>query len=159
MLLRMRQDSASASETKPARIVLIEDNSADVLMLRHGLDQLGQEYDLEVLPDGEQAMDFVQNERTSMSDPKRLEPCVIVLDLYLPKYDGVAVLEAIRKEPALTHVKVIVLTTVSSPRDEREIRRLGVRLFRTKPNQVTDYILLAEEVLAICREHSSATAA
>jgi CheY-like chemotaxis protein len=159
MLFRMRKHAASASGTKPARIVLIEDNPADILILRHGLDQLEEEYDLEVLLDGEQAMGFVQDERTSLSDPERPEPCVIVLDLYLPKYDGVAVLEAIRKEPVLAHVKVIVLTTLSSPRDELEIRRLGVRLFRTKPTQLADYILLAEEILAICREYSPAAAA
>ena len=128
-------------------------------MLRHCLDQLGDEYTLEVLLDGEQAMEFVRDERTSMFDPERIKPCVIILDLYLPKYDGMAVLEAIRKEPVLTHVKVVVLTTVASPRDEMEIRRLGVRLFRTKPSQLADCILLAKEILAICREHSPAVAA
>ena len=128
-------------------------------MLRHCLDQLGDEYTLDVLLDGEQAMEFVRDERTSMFDPERLKPCVIVLDLYLPKYNGMAVLEAIRKEPVLAHVKVVVLTTVASPRDEMEIRRLGVRLFRTKPSQLADCILLAKEILAICREHSPAVAA
>src|SRR5258706_219376 len=155
----MAKQASSANREKPARIILIEDNPTDVFMLRHGLDQQGDEYDLEVLQDGEQAMRFVQDERASMAEPERPEPCVIVLDLYLPKYNGVAVLEAIRKEPVLAHVRVIVLTTLASPRDEMEMRRLGVRLFRTKPNQLDDYIHLAEEIVAICREHSSAGAA
>jgi CheY-like chemotaxis protein len=141
--------------SSPNKILVIEDNSADVFMLRHALDQHDEQYVLEVLRDGEEAIEFVNLQRASKCNA---EPCVIVLDLHLPKHDGAAVLKAIRHEPVLAHVGVVALTTSASPRDEQEVRELGVRLYKAKPTLVEEWIKLAAAILAICREHSRATA-
>jgi CheY-like chemotaxis protein len=81
---------------------------------------------------------------------------VIVLDLHLPKLDGATVLKAIRQEPALAFVHVVALTTLASPKDEREVRELGVRLYRAKPTLVEEWIKLAGEILEVCREQTHA---
>lgn len=138
-----------ASSPSPAKILVIEDNPGDVFLLRQALNEHREAYVLEVLRDGEEAIDFVNLQRAEAQD----EPCVIVLDLHLPKHDGVAVLTAIRQEPVLAHVKVVALTTLASPRDEQEIRELGVSLYRAKPNRVAEWIKLAAEILEICRDH------
>lgn len=137
----------------PPKIVVVEDNSADVFLLRHALDQHNEEYVLDVLRDGEEAIDFVNRQRSG-AYPE--EPCVIVLDLHLPKHDGTAVLKVIRQEPALAFVHVVALTTLASPQDEQQIRDLGVRLYRAKPTLVEEWIKLAGEILDICREESHA---
>jgi chemotaxis family two-component system response regulator Rcp1 len=139
--------------SNPAKIVVIEDNSADVFLLRHALDQHNEAYILDVLRDGEEAIDFVNHRRVAGTDA---EPCVIVLDLHLPKHDGTAVLKQIKQAPALALVHVIALTTLASPKDEQEVRDLGVRLYRAKPTLVDEWILLAGEILAICREQTRA---
>jgi CheY-like chemotaxis protein len=95
----------------PARILIVEDNPADVYLLRHALDQRGEEYRLEVLQDGEEAIRFIEHYRISVSEP---EPCVIILDLHLPKHDGAAVLYAIRRELVLAHVQVVPLSSIDS---------------------------------------------
>jgi CheY-like chemotaxis protein len=136
----------------PAKIVVVEDNSADVFLLRHALDQHEEEYFLEVLRDGEEAIEFVNRHRSA---GPHAEPCVIVLDLHLPKHDGTAVLRVIREEPALASVHVVALTTLASPKDEQAVRDLGVRLYKAKPTLVEDWINLAAEILAICREQQS----
>jgi CheY-like chemotaxis protein len=141
--------------SSPAKILLIEDNSADVFMLRHALDQHGEEYVLEVLRDGEEAIEFVNLQRTAEVND---EPCVIVLDLHLPKHDGAAVLRAIRQEPVLAHVGVVALTTIASPRDEHEVRDLGVRLYKAKPSLIDDWIELARQILEICLGHTRVAA-
>jgi CheY-like chemotaxis protein len=128
---------------------MVEDNSADVFLLRHALDQHPQEYALEVLRDGEEAIEFVNRHRSAGSDA---EPCVIVLDLHLPKHDGTAVLRVIKQEPALSLVHVVALTTLASPKDEQEVRELGVRLYKAKPTLVEEWIKLAGEILEICKE-------
>jgi CheY-like chemotaxis protein len=128
---------------------VVEDNSADVFLLRHALDQHAEAYALEVLRDGEEAIDFVKAQRSAGRDA---EPCVIVLDLHLPKHDGAAVLKAIKQEPALAFVHVVALTTFASPKDEQEVRELGVRLYKAKPTLVDEWIGLAGEILEICRE-------
>lgn len=139
----------SEKNPSPAKIVVVEDNSADVFLLRHALDQHPDEYILDVLRDGEEAIEFVNRQH---SVGPHGEPCVIVLDLHLPKYDGTAVLRVIRDEPSLASVHVVALTTLASPKDEQEVRELGVRLYRAKPTLVEEWILLAGEILAICRE-------
>jgi len=143
----------SAKHSSPAKIVVVEDNSADVFLLRHALDQHDEEYILEVLDDGEEAIEFVNRQRSTGDDA---EPCVIVLDLHLPKQDGTAVLKVIRQEPALAMVQVVALTTLASPKDEQEVRDLGVRLYRAKPTLVEEWIMLAGEILEICRERTRA---
>lgn len=143
----------SAKHPSPAKILMVEDNAADVFLLRHALDQHQEHYILEVLRDGEEAIDFVKLQCAPGID---IEPCVIVLDLHLPKHDGTAVLKVIRQEPALASVRVVALTTIASPRDEQEVRDLGVRLYRSKPAQVDEWIKLAGEILEICKEHSGA---
>ena len=143
----------SVKNPTPAKIVVVEDNSADVFLLRHALDQHDESYLLEVLRDGEEAIDFVNRQRSAGQEA---EPCVIVLDLHLPKHDGTAVLKVIKQEPALALVHVVALTTLASPKDEQEVRALGVRLYKAKPTLVEEWIKLAGEILAICHEQMRA---
>lgn len=133
----------------PATIVVIEDNLGDVFILREALNQHGREYVLKVLQDGEEAMEFCE-ECGRYGETK---PCVMVLDLHLPKYDGLAVLKEIRNNPALSHVRVVVWTTAGSPTEEREVRHLGVQLYRTKPNVLDEWFPLAGEILDLCEKH------
>jgi len=129
------------------RIVVVEDNPAEVALLRHALDHLHEEYIFEVLSDGEAALQFVQEHRAGSREP---EPCVILLDLYLPKHDGLAVLAAIRRQPDLAHIHVMVLTGSVNPADRQKIYSLGA-LYREKPASVAHYIELAAEILELCK--------
>src|SRR5271170_3330305 len=133
-----------------ARIVVIEDNPADIRLLRHALDQHQEPYELDVLRDGEEAIRYVR-EASTVKEP---EPCVVVLDVHLPRYDGTAVLRAIREEPALEHAGIVVLTTIASPREELALRNLGVHLYARKPSELDAWVDLAGRILAICHEHS-----
>jgi len=137
-------------ETKrnPARILLVEDNPGDVLLLRLALAQHEPDYILETLRDGAEAIRFV-NDQWHATEP---EPCVIVLDWHLPKHDGSLVLRSIREVPGMSHVRVVAITSLISPKDEAEIQRLGVRLYRTKPSDLEGWHRLAGEILEICRE-------
>jgi|HubBroStandDraft_6_1064221.scaffolds.fasta_scaffold293612_2 CheY-like chemotaxis protein len=138
--------------SEASRIVMIEDNPGDVRILRFALDQHGEEYELEVLTNGNEAIRFVQEQRMAASR----KPCVILLDCHLPKHNGAEVLRAVRQEPALTDVHVVTLTSSVGMEDEKEILRMGVRLCRNKPTDLDDWIALAGEILAICREPNSA---
>jgi len=63
---------------QPARILVIEDNPFDIVLLRHALDKQGEAYELEILSNGEDALRFVHEHRTRVREP---ELCVILLDL------------------------------------------------------------------------------
>ena len=136
----------------PAKILVIEDSESEIGLLRHALDQQGETYELEILNDGEEALRFVHEYRTGIREP---EPCVILLDLYLPRYDGMAVLRAIRQAPALEHIHIVVLTGLATPDQQVEIANLGA-LYRRKPSALSELAELAEEIIAICKNSSTA---
>ena len=85
-------------EGSPARIVLIEDNPGDVLLIRLVLDEQSFKYQLEVLGDGEQALRFVREYCGSVCGHS---PCVLVLDLHLPKYNGFRSFESTPKRASI----------------------------------------------------------
>ncbi len=134
---------------KPASIVVVEDNPADVEWLRHALDQQEESYVLEVLSDGEAALQFIEEHRTGSRSP---DPCVILVDLHLPKYDGIEVLRAIKRAPVLAHIHVVMLSSLPTPRDKSTILELGAT-HRLKPSTLTDCLELAREILALCAKH------
>jgi CheY-like chemotaxis protein len=133
------------------KVLVIEDNSADVALLRYGLDQTGEKYELTVLKDGEEALRFITLERVKPSD----HPCVIVLDLQIPRHSGLEVLNALRQVPALENVGVIVYSSFAPPAQAEEIRTLGAH-YRNKPVKLDEYQELAKLILEICREHLEA---
>jgi two-component system, chemotaxis family, response regulator Rcp1 len=106
--------------SSPARILIIEDNPGDVFLLRHALETVDEDFELKVLADGEQALRFVQEHRLGLHPP---DPCVIVLDL--PKHDGMAVLRAVKRAPALEHIGVLVLSGLVSEEETQELLALG----------------------------------
>ncbi len=135
---------------KTAHILVIEDNPGDITLLRFALDQQGEAFELRVLRDGAEALDFIHEQRSSSrEDPK---PCVIVLDLHLPKHDGLTVLAAIKQTPALAHIHIAVLTSAASPKEEAEARDSGIRFYREKPSDLEEFIEVAQRILEICNE-------
>jgi CheY-like chemotaxis protein len=138
----------------PARILVVDDNTADVKLLRVGLDRHGEEYVLEVLENGEEALRFVRNHREGSLDA---EPCVILLDLHLPRYDGIAILEAIKKAPVLAHIQVLILSGLATPGEKDKIANMGA-VYRRKPFSLNEYFDLAAEIFAICQNATAVAA-
>jgi CheY-like chemotaxis protein len=122
---------------------------------RLALDEQEEDYELEILKDGEEVLRFVQGHRSGIREP---EPCVILLDLHLPRYDGIAILHAIREAPPLEHIKIVVLSGQADPRQEAEMARLGV-FYRRKPSTLTELSELAAEIFVICKGSSPAISA
>lgn len=135
----------------PARILVVDDNTADVNLLRLALDQHREEYVLAVLESGEAALRFIREHREGLHRP---EPCIIILDLHLPRYDGLAILHAIKQAPVLAHIHVVVLSGMASPAEQEKISALGA-LYRQKPFDLHEYLELGGEILAMCQGASA----
>ena len=94
--------------TKSGRIfeiLVVEDNPGDVRLLQETMRDSPHEVRFTVAEDGEAAMDTLRNEKDSLT------PDLILLDLNLPKKDGREVLSEIKKDPALSRIPVVVLTS------------------------------------------------
>jgi chemotaxis family two-component system response regulator Rcp1 len=136
------------------RILCIDDNPADIGILRYALDDQGEDYELQVLKDGEEALSFVREHREGKLEHK---PCVILLDLHLPKHNGLAVLRAIAQVPRLRHIRVLMTSGQAHPTEVNEIVALGA-VYREKPDTLDEYTQFAIETIALCKQTLSAIA-
>jgi two-component system, chemotaxis family, response regulator Rcp1 len=114
----------------PIRILLVEDNPADVRFFREALHLSGLRYELAVVSDGEEALLYLRGRGIHEGAPR---PSVIVLDLKLPRVSGHAVLGVIRLEPELKTIPVVVMTSSPSRRDEARSYDLHADHYLTKP--------------------------
>jgi chemotaxis family two-component system response regulator Rcp1 len=121
------------------RVLVAEDNPADVYLLREALSLERRDVELLVVSDGEEALDYVQRQGVFKA---AAIPDLVVLDLNLPKSDGSDVLRCIRENPAYTQVPVVVLTSSASPSDRKTIESLGANCFITKPSDLDAYLSL-----------------
>ncbi len=135
-----------------AKILVVDDNAADINLLRVALDENDQEYELRVLQTGDEALRFVEAQKDGLKEP---DLCVILLDLHLPRYDGLAVLRGIRHVGILSHIQVIVLSGAASPAERREISAMGA-IYRQKPFDIQGFFDLGAEILAICKGYAVA---
>lgn len=133
--------------SSPARLVLIEDNAADIRLLRQAFEELQEPYDLVVLTDGEAALRYFDEQvRLRASDP-----CLVILDLYLPRYGGLEILHAIRSRPELASLSVAVVTGLAPRGQEAELQQLGVHVYG-KPATWDEYCQLSRVLLDLCHE-------
>ncbi|HLG97684.1 MAG TPA: response regulator [Bryobacteraceae bacterium] len=130
-------------------VVMVEDNPGDVELLRIALNQQGEPFELAALSDGDAALRFIADQHVRVREPI---PCVLLLNVHLPKYGGIEVLAAVRRAPALRHVQVVMLSSGNvRPREEVEIQMWGA-LFREKPREFSEVLQLAADVLELCKK-------
>ena len=126
-------------------ILLVEDNPKDVelSLVALGKSQLANE--VIVARDGAEALDYLRGQGAYRDRP-RGNPAVVLLDLKLPKVDGLQVLEQIKGDPALQSIPVVILT---SSREEKDLLRgykLGVNAYVVKPVSFKEFIEAIQEL-------------
>jgi two-component system, chemotaxis family, response regulator Rcp1 len=124
--------------TAERRILLVEDNAGDVRLTREALREAEVAVDLVAVPDGDQALEFLRGEGA--------RPDLILLDLNLPKKNGLEVLEEIKRDPELRRTPVIMLTTSSSARDIAACYDRGVNCYVVKPLDLDDFTRLVQAI-------------
>lgn len=141
-------------EKEPSRILIIEDNPDDCFFLTRQLNRARLDDHVTVIPDGQEALDFLLQ---NSSSEKPLQFLCIFLDLRLPSLDGIPLLRKLRVIPALSEIPVIVMTSSNEGRDLEECQRLAVKAYVTKPVRLTDFIKAVTHVFPAAEE-SVATA-
>jgi CheY-like chemotaxis protein len=113
-------------------ILLVEDNPTDAELAMEALKEKNLANKLVWVKDGAEALDFLYC-RNTYAKRKNHVPKVILLDLRLPKVDGLEVLKQVKADPHLRSVPVVVLTSSKEDRDIVESYRLGVNSYISKP--------------------------
>jgi two-component system, chemotaxis family, response regulator Rcp1 len=111
-------------------VLLVEDNAADVRMMREALKLAGIAHRLWVAADGDEALRFLHRQEGFAHVPR---PDIMILDLNLPRISGHAVLGAAKIDPELSSIPVVVLTSSRAARDASKSYDLKADAFITKP--------------------------
>jgi len=114
-----------------ARILLVEDDPADVRLVLAAFRDIGLASEIFVVTDGVQALDYLHRRGTFRDRPPG-DPSVVLLDIKLPRVDGLQVLTQMRADPALRLIPVVVLTSSSQEDDLRRAYELGVNGYVVK---------------------------
>jgi DNA-binding response OmpR family regulator len=127
------------------RILLVEDDPKDVELTLTALEEYNLANEVVVVHDGEQALDYLfMRGAFAMRAPGL--PAVILLDLKLPKVDGLEVLQQVRASDAHRLMPVVVLTSSSEERDKVSSYKLGVNAYVVKPVDFHEFVNAVKEL-------------
>ena len=110
-------------------ILLVEDDTLDVMDARRTLDRMDILYKMQVAKNGEEAIAFLNRLEQSKAD----NPDIILLDLNMPKMNGTEFLNTLRKKERWRDIKVFVITTSDEKEDKEVTQKLGVSGYIVKP--------------------------
>ncbi len=114
-------------------ILQVEDEEADITLVRFVCEQAGIANPLHAVTDGQMAIDYLSGTGDFGDRSRHPLPCLILLDLKLPKLTGLEVLAWLRQQPSLKHIVVIVFSSSAHPSDIRRAYDLGANSFVQKP--------------------------
>ena len=120
-------------------ILLIEDDDVDVMTVNRALRDLKVTNQLVPIGDGEEAIEYLRDESAT-------KPCIVLLDLNMPKMDGAEFLKIVKADKALNKIPVVILTTSNSDRDVIESFELGAAGYMVKS---VDYEKFVETIRAV----------
>ena len=129
--------------TRPVRILLVEDNEADVEMVRICLRQGRLANSLQVATDGETALSVLYQQAPFEAVGR---PDLVLLDLNLPRLGGLDVLRRMRGDPTLSSIPVVVLTTSGAEQDIEEAYGLHASSFVRKPVAFDEFLTVVREL-------------
>jgi CheY-like chemotaxis protein len=113
-------------------IVLAEDDDGHASLVQRNLERAGLANGLQRLKDGQEALDYLRAEG-DYAGRNTSQPVLLLLDIKMPRVDGVEVLRQIKSDPRTALIPVIMLTTTDDPREIQRCYELGCSVYITKP--------------------------
>ena len=127
------------------RILLVEDDPKDVELTMTALEEYNLANEVVVAHDGEEALDYLYR-RGNFATRSTDNPAVLLLDLKLPKVDGLEVLQQIKADTKLKLIPVVVLTSSHEEKDMVTSYKLGVNAYVVKPVDFHEFVNAVKEL-------------
>jgi CheY-like chemotaxis protein len=127
-------------------ILLVEDDTRDVELTLTALEEYNLANRVVVAQDGAEALDYLYR-REAYADRPANQPVIVLLDLQMPKVDGLEVLRQVKRDPALKTIPIVVLTSSDQDQDIVESYDLGVNAYVVKPVAFAKFV---EAVKQLC---------
>lgn len=129
---------------EPLLILLVEDEPAHAEIVKRNFEGFRMANRLIHLSDGQEALDYLYR-RAQFSDPEQSpRPGIILLDLRLPKVDGLEILKTVKSDPDLSRIPVVVLTTSSAEADMVKAYDFHANSYLVKPVDFPQFVALME---------------
>ena len=125
---------------KTLKILLVEDDTIEVMKLKRVVDTLNLNHNILHASNGEEALEMLQN--------KNSLPNIILLDLNMPKINGLEFLKILKSDRQLRFIPTIVLTTSLNKRDVLECYKIGIAGYLLKPLKYDEYVSRIEKLLS-----------
>ena len=122
--------------SRKLEVLLIEDDPEDVDLTQEALERSKVMIKLNVVNDGEEALAYLRREGQYQECPK---PALVWLDLNLPGMSGQEILSAIRRDPSIKHIPIVVLTTSDADEDILKSYQLGANCYVQKPIGIREF--------------------
>ncbi len=126
--------------TKPIVILLVEDNQDHVLLTKQALEDQGLTNRIYVAEDGQEALDYLYRRGEYSSHAEAPRPGLILLDIRLPKIDGLEVLRVVKSDPELKTIPVVMLTTSTQEEEVLRSYQDGANSYITKPVNFAEFV-------------------
>ena len=123
-----------------ALILLVEDQEEDILLIRRAFKKANFINTLQVVRDGEEAIAYLKGAGKYRNRDEYPLPALVLLDLKLPRLDGLEVLKWIRGQPGLSTLRVVVLTASQRIQDVNAAYQMGANSFLVKPVEFDNFV-------------------
>ena len=127
------------------RILLAEDDQRDIELTLAALQDINIANEIDVVKDGEEALDYLYK-RAKYKDRENGNPAVVLLDLKMPKVDGLEVLRQIKESDELRNIPVVILTSSKMESDLITSYKLGVNAYVVKPVEFENFVKAVKEL-------------
>lgn len=135
-------------------LLLVEDSPADVYLVREAMKAEGVPFHMQVADDGELALEILDHVEAEEDPP----PDVLLLDLNVPRRDGIQILERIRHSSRCRGIPVVVISSSDSPIDRQRALALGATQYFRKPSTLDEFMQLGRLVLLVYRSAQAGVA-
>ncbi|RYD80752.1 MAG: response regulator [Sphingobacteriales bacterium] len=117
-------------------ILLVEDDYLDAMNVQRQLSKANISHSIKIARNGKEALSFLQGQESERMNPM---PDIILLDINMPKMNGLEFLKEIRSDSELKHMKVFIMTTSNEETERTQAQRLGIDGFIIKPLSFDDF--------------------
>ncbi len=114
-------------------VLMAEDNEHDIVATKRAWKKNNINSSLYIVKDGEECLDYLHGRKKYSEPESSPRPGLVLLDINMPRMDGLAVLKHIREDEKLKDLNVVILTTSKADEDIAESRRLNVNAYILKP--------------------------
>ena len=125
-------------------ILWADDDMDDLMLMRHVLQDIGQEYNIKEVTNGQEALKYLETGKQTDN-----LPCLIILDMNMPVLNGKETLSLIKRDDVLKEIPLVFFTTSNSELDKMYCQRFGVEMV-TKPAQYNNLKVAVKKLLDHC---------